>query len=265
MSLSQQVIEERRQGAQLGHPVVVAGSLPSTQGEAQRLLEDGAAHGTLILAERQTAGRGRRGNKWFSEPGGLYFSLVLKPDLPPERLPRITLLSGAAIVEALMGLGADAWVKWPNDILLSAGTPGPLGPFRKVGGVLSELYSGATGILGVSLGVGLNLLPPAGGFPEELSLIAGTLRGSGIREKPVDVLCAVLDRLEERLAAPGDEQAFLDALSVLRSRSATLGRVVQVDEELTGTATAIDEDGALIVTDEAGTEHRIVAGEVRPA
>ena len=264
MSLSAHVIEERRQGCALGHQVVFANSLPSTQGEAQRLLEDGAAHGTLIVAERQTAGRGRRGNKWFSEEGGLYFSLVLKPDLPPERMPRITLLSGAAIVEALMGLGADAWAKWPNDVLLSAGSPGPLGPFRKVGGVLSELISGPTGITGVALGVGLNLLPPKGGFPEELNMLAGTLQSAGLRQKPVDVLCSVLDRLEERLTAPGEEQGFLDALDVLRTRSATLGRSVTVDEELEGTATEIDEDGALIVTDADGKEHRVIAGDVQP-
>lgn len=247
----------------LGQRRVALESCPSTQAEAQRLAAEGAPHGTLVTASRQTAGRGRSGRPWVSEGGGLYLSLVLRPELPLERWPRLTLLAGAALVEALRGLGADAFSKWPNDVVVPGAPAGPLGPYRKVAGILCEAHTSARGVEGAVLGVGLNLRPPPAGFGAELALVAGSLQDLAL--SPERALEAVLQALERRLAAPDDDEAFARALALLRERSATLGRQVQVrDQGLAGGAEDLDEDGALLLRTPDGQRVRVVAGDVWP-
>jgi BirA family transcriptional regulator, biotin operon repressor / biotin---[acetyl-CoA-carboxylase] ligase len=245
----------------LGQPRLLLESCASTQQEAQRLAHAGAPHGSVVVAGRQTAGRGRSGRPWLSKEGGLYLSLVLRPALPLERFPRLTLLAGAALIEALLELGADAYAKWPNDLLVPAQSEGPLGPYRKVAGILCEAHSTARGIEGAVLGVGLNLAAPPGGFPPELERVAGALNAAS-REQALE---AVLQALSRRLAAPADDEAFASALALLKERSATLGRLVEVPEQgLRGTAVDLDKDGALLVRTAAGERVRVVAGDVWP-
>lgn len=237
----------------------------STQIVAQRLASEGAPHGTLVVARRQTAGKGRSGRTWLSEEGGLYLSLVLRPVLPPEKLPRLTLLAGAAVVDALLARGADVYAKWPNDVLVPASEPGPLGPFRKVCGILVEGVIGRSGIEGAVLGVGLNLVRPLGGFPEDIAALAGALSDVGLVLERDEALRAVVAGLERRLAEPADDDAFAGALEQLRARSATLGRPVEVrDERVRGVAEDLDHDGALLVRSDDGALVRVVAGDVWP-
>lgn len=252
-------------GLALGHRVIALEECASTQQEAQKLAAEGAPHGTVVVARRQTAGKGRSGRQWLSEEGGLYLSVVLRPKLSPERLPRLTLLAGAGVLDALLTLGSEVYAKWPNDVLVAADSDGPLGPFRKVCGILVEGVMGPKGIEGAALGVGLNLARPPGGFPEELRTLAGALCDVGLTLSREDALRSVLKGLQGRLSQPDDDGAFAAALDRLQERSATLGRRVEVrDDGVRGVAEALGDDGALLVRTDGGDLVRVIAGDVWP-
>ncbi|MGQ0645187.1 MAG: biotin--[acetyl-CoA-carboxylase] ligase, partial [Elusimicrobiota bacterium] len=137
----------------LGRPFFRHDVLPSTQDEAKRLALSGAAEGTLVAAERQTRGRGRLGRPWVSPPGGLWYSLVLRPSLSPGRVPALTLVAAldwARVIRRRTGLPAE--VKWPNDVWIGG---------RKAAGVLAEMSSEADRVHWVVLGVGVNVNNPA--------------------------------------------------------------------------------------------------------
>jgi BirA family biotin operon repressor/biotin-[acetyl-CoA-carboxylase] ligase len=253
----------------------------STQEHARALLRDGAAHGTIVVARAQTAGRGRRGRAWVSGPHGLWMSLVLRSEagLPMTRAPRLPLLAADVVVAVLGAHGRDARVKWPNDILLEDPTAtAALGPFRKVGGLLLEAVdvdSGGGGADGVPrlftavLGLGLNLRAPAGGFPDEIAATAGALwpdNDDGDDDAPDARRRALARAIGAALAGrlprdADDDDAFAAARARLTVRSATLGRRVQIDG-VCGLVRALDDDGALVVRDDEGVDHVVRAGDV---
>jgi BirA family biotin operon repressor/biotin-[acetyl-CoA-carboxylase] ligase len=255
----------RREGKALGSKLAYLDSCASTQAEALARAKDGAGHGDVVLARTQTAGKGRQGRGWVSVDEGLFFSIVLRPELAPEKMPRLTLLAGAGIVDALRKAGAGVVSKWPNDILAPWRGGGALGAWRKVGGCLVEGVTSGAGLEGAVLGVGLNLRAPTGGFSGEIADVAASLEDAGLEVELADALDLVLDGLERFLAEPGDDARFAAALELLSSHSATVGHSVRVDGgELSGHATGFDADGALLVKDGAGEEHRVVAGDVWP-
>lgn len=132
----------------------------STNRVAKELARQGAAHGTAVLAERQTAGRGRMDRRFFSPEGGMYLSVILRPDLPPEDLSLVTPMAAAAVWKAVeKRTGIRLGIKWVNDLYLEG---------KKVCGILCECAGEA-----VIVGVGLNLKEPEGGFPPGLN--AGAL------------------------------------------------------------------------------------------
>jgi len=222
-------------------------SLPSTMDAASALAHEGARHGVVIVADEQTAGRGRRGTIWQSPPGaGLYLSFVARPDNPALSL--ITLAAGVAVrdgVQAATGLAAD--LKWPNDLIV--------GP-RKLAGILAEGISIGSPDQAVIVGVGVNVQPAA--YPPEVAARAVSLEGELGRSIDrglllSEILIALWDRLAQR---PGDIlQAWRAA-----SPNAT-GTRVEWDGKH-GTTAGIDDHGALLVKTNAGIE-RIIAGEVR--
>lgn len=267
--MREQEIASQRQGLVLGREVVVLEECRSTQEEAMARAAKGAPHGTLVVARRQTHGRGRRGRSWLSPEGGLYFSLLLRPSsLDPEHLPRLTPLAGAGVLEGIASLGVPAFIKWPNDVLIPARTAGPLGAFRKVAGVLVELHTTAHRVEAAILGAGVNVRPPPGGFSKEIRDLAGALSDAGVTAPPEEVLLALLTTLQVWLERPEDDARFSTCLEHLRKSSATLGRPVRIEKDakvVSGIAEDFDADGALLVRSEDGTLHRVVAGDVWPA
>ncbi|MCC6998001.1 MAG: biotin--[acetyl-CoA-carboxylase] ligase [Deltaproteobacteria bacterium] len=233
----------------------------SSNDVAAELARAGAAHGTVVVAGAQTAGRGRQGHRWHSPPGrALYLSVVLRPALRPQAVPPITLAAGIAVCEALNAWGARASIKWPNDVL--AGTPA-----RKVAGILTEMSTRGDEVAHVILGIGVNVLSTQQDFPPELREIAGSLaiaRGGG------DGL--TLAAFERRLL--GELEHWLDLFlaggaaaiaPAWRARASTLGQPVQVAADhgvVSGVAEALDDDGALRVRTPAGDAVRIIAGEL---
>ncbi|MFZ9886873.1 MAG: biotin--[acetyl-CoA-carboxylase] ligase [Myxococcota bacterium] len=258
-------LEEERRSCRLGTRIFWREECLSTQLEAHALAAAGAAHGTLVVARRQSAGRGRAGRSWHSAGGGLYLSLLLRPDLPAARYASLTLLVGAGVLEALCELGIDAHAKWPNDLLLRRQPAGPLGAWRKVAGILVEGVTGPRGLEGAVVGIGLNVSPPPGGFPAELIDLAAALTEERPELDEHMVLRQLLTTLEDRLAFPAEEKTLATALDVLRRRSATLGHMVRAnDEGVSGLAVDFDTDGALLVQQPSGERVRVVAGDVLP-
>ncbi len=184
----------------------------STQIEARKLALEGAPAGLVVVARKQTAGRGRQGRAWLSTEGALTFSMVLRPN---PLTPRITLTAGVAVLEALDELGVHCQLKWPNDVMLEG---------KKLAGILTEAFSPI-----VILGIGLNLTT----HPADVNATSIDL--------PRELVLAALLR---HLPGPDD---FDYVLATARKRSATLGREVTTSDGTHGLAVDLDPDGALLV------------------
>ena len=243
----------------LGRKLHFHDSLPSTNDEAQRLADEGVPHGELVIAEDQTGGRGRRGRAWVSTPGkSLLFSLVLRPQLPPQRAPELTLVAAVAVCEAARELGVpDATIKWPNDVEVHG---------QKLAGLLLELRAQGDLVEHVILGVGVNVNQEESDFPPELRVRATSLREARGEALSRGLFCArLLGRLEDWLGMH-EALGLEPVLERWRQLSGTLGRNVRVElgdgVRIEGEATDLDETGALLVRVASGAVHRIVAGDV---
>ncbi len=223
----------------LGRPARGFETLGSTNTEAMRWAKAGAPEGALVVAEHQTAGRGRLGRSWADAAGeGVLFSVVLRPALPPERLGLVTLAGGVAAAEAIGAWTAPAEprIKWPNDVLLGG---------RKCCGMLLESGLGRERF--VVLGIGLNVNQTA--FPDPLASRATSLRLETGRGVPRAALLAeVLARLEhwtEQLGTGADSlrRAFAERMAGLGERA--LVRLTATGQPLEGTVVGIDAAGAL--------------------
>ncbi len=223
----------------------------STNDEAARLARAGASHGAIVIAAAQRAGRGREGRVWASPPGaGLYLSAVLRPPLPLDEVPPLTLAIGIAICDAVRAHGVAAQLKWPNDILVGR---------KKLAGVLVETQSQGGRLDAVVVGIGVNL---AGALPPELSAISiEEARGEPVdRETFIAGLLAQLELWIDQYTASG-LPAIADAW---RARMAPdLAARATIDgAPLTGTCAGLDADGALLLRDARGTVHRVRSGDV---
>jgi BirA family transcriptional regulator, biotin operon repressor / biotin---[acetyl-CoA-carboxylase] ligase len=219
----------------LGEPREHHETIGSTNDRARELAEGGAAHGTLVTADEQTAGRGRQGRSWATPPGvAIAASLVLRDfdDLLPLR-------AGLAVADIA---GENALVKWPNDVWLDG---------RKVAGILAESRSDAGWAV---LGIGVNVAVDVASLPPDAAAVAGTLGRA--RDEVEPTLQALLEALARRL---GEERG--SALAALRERDALLGASVRWQDGR-GTGAGIADDGALLVTLPDGSTISLLAGEV---
>jgi BirA family transcriptional regulator, biotin operon repressor / biotin---[acetyl-CoA-carboxylase] ligase len=242
----------------LGRTLHYHEELASTNERAFRLAHEGAEHGEVVVTERQTAGKGRRGRAWVS-PGGLnlYFSAILRPaELPPQQAPELTLVAAVALTEVLREAGAEAFIKWPNDVQIDG---------RKVAGILTELSAEPERVHFVVLGVGVNLNAQPEHFPEELRATATSLALARGQRVPRALFTANLwTRLEEWLDLHL-ETGFDAVRQRWRELSSTLGQdvLVRTDRrEFRGLAEDIDASGALLVRAEDGSTERVLAGDV---
>jgi BirA family biotin operon repressor/biotin-[acetyl-CoA-carboxylase] ligase len=222
--------------------------------EASRLAAAGCESGTIVGADEQTAGQGRYGRAWHSEPGsGLYVSIVLRHRFAPSTLPLVTLALGLATSEAILrvtDLACD--LRWPNDVLIQS---------RKCAGILTQLEGSA-----IIAGIGINVNHSA--FPPELSDIATSLRLAShrihSRERLLVELAGSVDRFCALLEEEGGE-AILAMFS--KASSFVYGRRVSVDQGhsmVQGTTAGLNSSGFLILQGDDGTKKVIFAGGVRP-
>jgi len=165
----------------------------STNRVAMEMAENGAPHGTVVVADAQTAGRGRMGRRWESPPGkNLYVSLLLRPSVPTVDAPTLALVAGVALADAVEAMGIPASLKWPNDLYCGG---------RKAAGILAEMASDLGGVRHVVIGVGLNVNVSGDDFPPDLRGTATSLRiCAGKAFRRVDVLARLLDAFGARYA-----------------------------------------------------------------
>ena len=252
-SLMAPVIAKGLQTRWAGRQIVYLPSVDSTNRRARQLAAEGAPHGTLVIADEQTAGRGRRGRGWISPAGeGVFMSLILRPQSHPSEVARLSMQTALAVALSIaQTTGLDARIKWPNDIVCGG---------RKVCGMLLEMNADEQAVHDVVAGIGINVHQTQ--FAPEIEKTASSLDLlSGQRVCRAALVRAVLEAFEraEALAAQG---ALMDAY---RARSATLGQRVQVIApagSFTGTALEVTDSGSLIVEDEEGQRREVLAADV---
>jgi BirA family biotin operon repressor/biotin-[acetyl-CoA-carboxylase] ligase len=237
-------------------------SLPSTNTEVARLAQQGAEEGLTIVADEQTAGRGRLQRSWSSPKGaGLYCSVLLRPTVAPDRLPLITFVAALATGDALLEASAVRTdIKWPNDLLVGE---------RKICGILAEAIETPAG-RAVVVGMGINLTDNA--FPEELVSVATSVsRESDRRPERETILTALLKALARWYALLHEPEGPERIVAAWASRSSyAAGKLVQItngDEVLQGVTRGVENDGALRLETTQGLQ-LIRAGDVtgvRPA
>jgi BirA family transcriptional regulator, biotin operon repressor / biotin---[acetyl-CoA-carboxylase] ligase len=242
----------------VGRDIRVFEQTSSTNDIVEKLARDGVKEGVVVFAEAQTRGRGRLGRKWISPARkGLWFSVLLRPDLRPQAATQLTVAAATALVRAIReetDLAPE--IKWPNDILIRG---------RKVAGVLTELSAELDHVKHLTLGIGVDVNLTASEFPTELRKSATSLRiEMGRLVNRADLAAAILRELDRDYQLIR-ESKFARLADEWEERCITLGRRVAINvgpRVLHGRAESLDEDGALLLRTEHGRLERIIGGDV---
>jgi len=237
----------------IGKPFIWVEEIDSTNEELKRLAAADAAHGTVLCADYQTNGKGRRGRTWDSPKGdNIYLSILLRPELEAEHASMLTLIGALAVADSIEETtGAECQIKWPNDLVLGN---------KKVCGILTEMSTGPDGIQYVIVGIGINVNRNI--FPDEIAHMASSIEKGQGREA---IIASLLFHFEEKYHTFLDYKNLAPFLSEYNERLCSIGRQVQIlsgGEGVIRTSHGIDEEGALIVSDEDGKEEKIISGEV---
>jgi len=243
-------------GRVIGRDIQVFQETNSTNDVVEKLARDGVAEGVVVFAESQSKGRGRLGRKWISPAGeGLWFSVLLRPQLPPASATQLTIAAATAVARAIrLETGLLPQIKWPNDILLEG---------RKVVGILTELSAELDRVRYVIIGIGVDVNIKE--FPAELADSATSLAAAvGKNFIRAEIAAAILKELDLDYARI--TQGEFSALAEEWERQCvTLGRRVQIhigERTIAGRAESLDGDGALLLRTEYGHLERIVGGDV---
>lgn len=226
----------------------------STNRIARELAAQGAPHGTAVIANRQTAGRGRMGKQFHSPEGGLYLSVILRPSLPATDMMAVTACAASAVFSALSEYGIEPQIKWVNDLFLHG---------RKICGILCEGgFAADGGFEYLIVGIGLNLRPDPQ-LPAELrGIVTDLATETGLQIDRNDAAMRILSHLEQYVNTL-PQRRFLE---IYTAHSYTLGKrvIVMLDGlETEGTAVSYTQDAALTVRLDDGTEHVISTGTAR--
>ena len=235
----------------IGRSILHEMTCDSTMNIARSEAQDGAAHGTLVLAEEQTSGRGRFGRAWTSPPGtNLYLTLIVRP--PVERLRSLTMIAPLAVCQAAEDVASlNARIKWPNDVLVHE---------RKLAGILVETEVSGQDVRFALIGIGLNVNLDVERAPEIAQIATSLMRESGRQISQEKTLTALLNRLEELYESPATS-----IVEAWRSRLETLGRHLKLslgDKVYDGVAEDVDDVGNLVLRRPDGSTMTFEAGEV---
>jgi BirA family biotin operon repressor/biotin-[acetyl-CoA-carboxylase] ligase len=216
---------------------------------AKQMARKGCPEFTTVIAGRQKSGRGRLNRQWFSDQGGLYFTVVLRPDLPPVLSFRISFLASLTLAKTLNDMfGLDVRVKWPNDLLVDE---------RKVCGMLSELEAEADRVAFINIGIGINVNnDPSGIEPAATSLKAILGRKVSIK----DIVARYLDAFEQRVQTMASDRVIEE----WKTYTVTLNREVRVvttREVFSGRAIDVDANGALVLKCADGSTQKVLYGD----
>lgn len=242
----------------LGRTLYYYEEVGSTNEMAKELADAGAPEGTLVIAESQTSGRGRRGRAWLSVPRkGIWFSVILRPRVAPVQASQLTLLAAVAVAAAVREeTGLPPGIKWPNDLLVGK---------KKICGILTEIKAEIDVIEYIVMGIGLNVNQQASDFGEDLREIATSIFIELRRDiQRLPLLQKILYQLETWYEC-WQEKGFEPVRRAWKEASITLSRGVELNvyrDHFTGTAVDIDSEGALLVRGKGGEIRRFNSGEI---
>ena len=257
--MKKQILTQMKESCPWQDSLLYFDSIESTNTLAKQLAAYGAAHGTVLIADHQTGGRGRLGRSFHSPAGsGIYMSVILRPDCAPQELMHLTCAAAVAMCDAVeRSCGIRPGIKWTNDLVVGK---------QKIAGILTELGLGTGGKVNYAIiGIGINCCQDVSDFPEEIRSVAGSLHS--VTGKSIDrasVAAAMMDALYRTDQILLTEKASL--MDAYRRDCMTLGQsvsVVKADGSVRhGTALDIDEDGGLLIRFTDGSEETVTSGEV---
>nr|WP_295971642.1 biotin--[acetyl-CoA-carboxylase] ligase [uncultured Bacillus sp.] len=242
----------------LGHQIHYEETVDSTQRIASRLSLEGAPEGTVIIAEEQTGGRGRMGRQFYSPKySGVWLSIILRPKLPPQKAPQLTLIAAVAVVQAIEEVTSlRPEIKWPNDILIGG---------KKVTGILTEMQAESDRIDSVIIGIGINANQEPEDYPEDLQKVATSLYiESGTKVNRAELTRQLLLKLEN-LYHLYLKEGFYPIKLLWESYAISIGKMItarMLQGTLYGKAIGITEDGVLLMEDKSGQIHRIYSADI---
>lgn len=241
----------------VGCEILYFDSIDSTNTKAQELAEKGYPSGTLVVADKQVAGKGRRGRNWESPSGcGIFMTLMLKPDINPNNASMLTLVSALAVAKALADItGKDAKIKWPNDIVIDG---------RKVCGILTEMSAQFDYINNIVIGIGINVNNSS--FPEEISATASSLRllSGGKKYRRAEIIEKIMEYFEKYYSIfleTEDLSALVNEYNAMLVNMKKQVKVLDPKEPFEGKAMGITKTGELIV-DTWESRKLVSSGEV---
>lgn len=252
-------VESRLHTRWMGQNCIYLDTVDSTNNYAKRLAEEGAPDGTLVIADLQTGGKGRRGRSWTAAKGtNVMMTVLVRPKVRPEHASRLTLLMAMAVADGIRKVtGLDAGIKWPNDVVVNG---------KKVCGILTEMNTEVDYINYVVIGTGINVNQEPEDFPEEIRDTAGSLYAElGKRVCRAELTACVIEALEnyyEIFLKTEDLSALYRKYNEICVNCGHEIRVLEPGSEYTGTTDGINEKGELVVKKPDGTVTRVYAGEV---
>jgi len=256
--LSVNQLQDGLRTRRFGRSILFSREVDSTNKWARELATYGADEGTVTTAETQTKGRGRLNREWVSPTGGLWFSIILRPNVSPTEAVRLTFVAGLAVTKVLREMfDLRAETKWPNDVLANG---------RKICGVLAEMNTTGETVNFVVVGVGVNVnFDVENVFPKQLKRVATSLEKElGRKVELENLFRALLERLEN-LYELFVEEGFNPILEQWKNYAGFLGCKVEVSSptgKMSGSALDIDDEGALVLRLEDGTVKRVFVGDV---
>jgi BirA family biotin operon repressor/biotin-[acetyl-CoA-carboxylase] ligase len=242
----------------IGRDIRVFEETTSTNDVIEKLARDQVKEGVVVFAESQTKGRGRMGRKWISPARkGLWFSILLRPDLTPQEATQLTVASATGLRRAIHdATGVKAKIKWPNDILIGG---------KKVAGILTELSAELDRVKHIILGIGVDVNLSGAEFPQDLRKIATSLKiEAGKTISRAELAVKILRELDADYARVCSGK-FESVADEWEEHCGTIGHLVTIhvgDRKLHGRAESLDDDGALLLRTEHGTLERVIGGDV---
>ena len=242
----------------IGKNIIHYDSIGSTNSKAKELAEMKEDHGTVIISEEQTLGRGRLGRNWVSpKHKGIWMSIILRPNINTENISQITLLGAAAVQKAIMKMGIKTSIKWPNDIVLNG---------KKVCGILTEMSGEVDHINYLVMGIGINVNLEKEDIPIDLEGVATSIKiASGKYMERKLLLANILNIFEELYSDFVQNGNIKETIEICRENSMLIGKEIQlINRGKVTTAKAIDisDQGELVIENCKGVVEHIVSGEV---
>jgi len=241
----------------LGKNIIHFDDIDSTNIKAKELAQKNIENGSIIIAEKQTLGNGRFNRKWVSPSGGLWFSLILRPTIPPTEAPKITQIAAASIYKTLSELNIMSTIKWPNDILLND---------KKLCGILAEMKCDMDSVHYLVLGIGMNINIDESDFDENIKSIATSLKIEFNKEfERREILAKFLNHFEILYNKFLNNLDLSETISICRSHSNIFGKqakLISYNAEEIVTCISLSDAGDLIVKDSLGNEKAVLTGEI---